>query len=223
MRKELEAVRDPSNAEFVLKLCPGMERKRVLGLKAPVLRKFVRELERQDLTEMFLNDIPHRYLDEDLIHVQLISRKKSVETILERVEEFLPYMDNWMVTDALRPGIFKTDTELLEPRLETWIASTEPYTVRTAIGLYMSYFLDQAFHASQAERISDLRFDHYYVKMMCAWYMATALYKQPETAMTILKEERMDVWTHNKTIQKAIESYRITDSMKQELRSLRRK
>ena len=142
---------------------------------------------------------------------------------MKRLEEFLPYLDCWNVTDAVRPKVIAAHTAETEAVLETWLNSSEPFIVRTSIGLYMAFYLGEAFRKEQAERIAALRFDHYYVRMMAAWYMATALVKQPEAVLPLFEENRMDVWTPNKAIQKAAESYRVTEEQKAYLKALRRK
>ena len=223
LRAELEAMREDGNAAFVAKLTPNIEPSSILGVRVPLLRKLAKQIVREGNAEAFLNDVPHRYLEENQIHAFVINEIKDFDECMERLKAFLPYVKCWNVTDAIRPKIIAKHTDQAEPILRRWMKSREPYTVRTAIGLYMAYYLDDAFQAEQAERIADLRFDHYYVRMMAAWYMATALAKQPDAVMPLLEQHRMDPWTHNKTIQKAVESYRIPEDQKAYLKTLRRK
>ena len=223
LRAELEAMREDGNAAFVAKLTPNIEPSSILGVRVPLLRKLAKQIVREGNAEAFLNDVPHRYLEENQIHAFVINEIKDFDECMERLKAFLPYVKCWNVTDAIRPKIIAKHTDQAEPILRRWMKSREPYTVRTAIGLYMAYYLDEAFHAEQAERIADLRFDHYYVRMMAAWYMATALAKQPDAVMPLLEQHRMDPWTHNKTIQKAVESYRIPEDQKTYLKTMRRK
>ena len=223
LRAELEAMREDGNAAFVAKLTPNIEPSSILGVRVPLLRKLAKQIVREGNAEAFLNDVPHRYLEENQIHAFVINEIKDFDECMERLKAFLPYVKCWNVTDAIRPKIIAKHTDQAEPILRRWMKSGEPYTVRTAIGLYMAYYLDDAFQAEQAERIADLRFDHYYVRMMAAWYMATALAKQPDAVMPLLEQHRMDPWTHNKTIQKAVESYRIPEDQKAYLKTLRRK
>ncbi len=221
LRRELEERNDPSHSAFMARLCPGIDPSDVLGIRSPVLKQYAKQLGPQE-REAFLADLPHRYLEENILHAYLISRNRQYGQCLAETESFLPYINCWAVTDSLRPAVFKKHTAELEPVLQVWLKSDEPYTVRTAIGFYMAYYLEQAFRTEQAEQIADLRFDHYYVRMMAAWYMATALAKQWEAVLPILQENRMDSWSHNKTIQKAVESYRITPEQKELLRTMRR-
>ena len=223
MRSELEAMREPGNALFVAKLTPDADPETILGIRIPLLRKLAKQIMREKNADRFMDDLPHRYLEENLIHVFLINEIKDYDSCMKRLEEFLPYLDCWNVTDAVRPKVIAYHTAETEPVLETWLNSSEPFIVRTAIGLYMAFYLGSAFRKEQAERIASLRFDHYYVRMMAAWYMATALVKQPDAVMPLFEENRMDVWTHNKAIQKAVESYRVTEEQKAYLKTLRRK
>lgn len=223
LREKIRAIEDPANAAFVSKLIPDIDPKTILGVKVPLLRKLAKQTAKEGLADAFLDDLPHRYLEEKLIHVFLISEIRDYSECMKRLAEFLPHMDNWMITDAVRPKVIAAHAAETEPVLEAWLNSRDPYTVRTAIGLYMAYYLGDAFRKEQAERIAALRFDHYYVRMMAAWYMATALVKQPEAVMPLFEEHRMDAWTHNKAIQKASESYRVTEEQKAYLKTLRRK
>ena len=223
LRAELEALREEGNAAFVARLTPGIPASGILGVRVPVLRKLAKQIAKEGNAETFMDDLPHRYLEENMIHAFLISGIRDYDVCMHRLEAFLPYADCWNVTDSIRPNVIAKHTEEAEPQLRKWMMSDKPYTVRTAIGLYMAYYLDAAFDMKQAERIAALRSDHYYVRMMSAWYMAEPLAKQPEAAMKILTENRMDVWTHNKTIQKALESFRVPEERKALLKTMRRK
>ena len=223
MRKKLEELRDPENAAFVARLNPVLDPKVILGIKSPVLRDLAKTMRNDGTMEPFLLDLPHRYLEENILHGMLISGIRSFEVCLSELERFLPYINSWIVTDTIRPNVFQKHTAELEPVLYQWLKSAEPYTVRMAIGLFMAFFLKEGFYKKQAQTIAALRSEDYYVRMMAAWYMATALITQRETIIRLLEEHRMDVWTHNKTIQKAVESRRIREEDKAYLRTLRRK
>lgn len=222
-RKQLEELSEPSLSEFSARLNPTLDRDAVLGIRVPVLRKLAKEMMKDGSADAFLKDVPHRYLEENILHGILISSIRDYESCLSALEAFLPYADSWAVTDLIRPNCFRRHTEELEPILFEWLKSDEPYTVRIAINLFMAYYLQEAFQKKQAETIAATRMDHYYVRMMVAWYMATAMVHQRDVVMDLLKSHAMDSWTHNKTIQKAIESYRISDDDKSYLRTLRRK
>ena len=222
-RTELEAMRESGNAAFVAKLTPNIDSSSILGVRVPLLRKAAKQIIREGNADAFLNDVPHRYLEEDQIHAFVLNEITDYDECMEKLEAFLPYVKCWNVTDAIRPKIIAKHTEETKPVLYAWMRSKEPYIVRTAIGLFMAYYLEDAFETEQAERIADLRFDHYYVRMMAAWYMATALAKQPDAVLPLLEENRMDIWTHNKTIQKAVESFRIPEAQKTYLKTMRRR
>ena len=223
LRAELEAMREDGNAAFVAKLTPNIDPSSILGVRVPLLRKLAKQIIREGNADAFLNDVPHRYLEENQIHAFVLNEITDYDKCMEKLEAFLPYVKCWNVTDAIRPKIIAKHTEETKPVLYTWLRSEEPYTVRTAIGLFMAYYLEDAFETEQAKRIADLRFDHYYVRMMAAWYMATALAKQPDAVLPLLEENRMDIWSHNKTIQKAVESFRIPEAQKTYLKTMRRK
>ena len=223
LQKRLKEVSEPELAAFSSRLNPDNDPGEILGVRLPILRQLAAELEQNGEAEEFMRQLPHRYLEENQIHAILISRMRSYEACLQELKRFLPYADSWAVTDTIRPACIKKHLDEMKPVLNEWLHSSEPYTVRTAISLFMAYYLKDAFETEQAEEIAALRFDHYYVKMMAAWYMATALITQRDTILAILKEEKMDHWTHNRAIQKAIESRRITEEDKQILRAMRRK
>jgi 3-methyladenine DNA glycosylase AlkD len=218
----LYELRDPKNAAFLAKLTPDTDPERILGIKTPVLRKFAADLKKNGNAQLFCSVTPHRWLDEDVIHACLISGIKD-STCMKELERFLPYAESWVVTDVIRPVYIRSHPQEAEPFLEKWLKSDHPYTVRTAVGLYMAYYLDRYFRMDQMERIAALNTGHYYVHMGSAWYFATALAKQPDAALTVLKEHRLSPETHNRAIQKAIESYRVKDEMKALLRTMKRK
>lgn len=219
----LEEIRDQKNAAFLSALLPQTDPARVLGIKSPVLRKFAGMLKKEGNDRLFLSVLPHRYLEEDLIHAFLISGMKDYPSCMEELERFLPFADNWVITDAIRPAVIKKHREETEAILYRWLERDHPFTVRTAVGLFMAYYLEEGFRAEQMEKIASLDTSSYYVHMAVAWYMATALAKQKEAALAILRRNLMDQKTHNKTIQKACESYRISDDLKRELRMMKRR
>lgn len=223
IEEQILKLRDPKNAAFLSALLPETDKERVLGIRSPVLRKYAASLKKEGKDALFLSVLPHRYLDEDQIHAFLISSMREFEPCMKELERFLPFADNWAVTDALRPAVIRKNREAALEHIDRWMESDHPFTVRTAVGLLMAYYLDEGFDRKQMEKIAGLNTDHYYVHMAVAWYMATALAKQPEEAMRILESHAMSAKTHNKTIQKAVESYRITDEMKQLLRTMKRR
>ena len=229
----LFALQDKKYADFQAKLIPGIERDRVIGVRTPVLRALAKELVKEDaerskagespLVNAFLAELPHAYFDEDQLHAFIISLEKDHEKCMEKVEAFLPYVNNWATCDQLSPKVFKKHKNELLPRIDKWMASGHTYKIRFAIGMLMEHFLDEDFDTAYPDRVAAVRSDEYYINMMIAWYFATALAKQYEAVLPYIEGKRLDRWTHNKAIQKAVESYRITPEQKEYLKSLRLK
>ncbi len=201
---------------------PTVDSKRVIGVRTPVLRVLAKELKNTDVTA-FLRDLPHKYYEEDNLHAFIISEIKDFELCFSELEAFLPYVDNWATCDCMRPKSFKKNAQRLLPFINECLDSDKVYTVRFGIGLLLSYFLDAEFDKRHLERISLIQSEEYYVNMMSAWYFATALAKQWESTLPYITEYRLPLWVHNKTIQKAVESYRITDEQKVYLKTFKRK
>ena len=214
-------MRDEDYAALQARIIPTVEPVRIIGVRTPRLRAFAKQLQGEADTDVFLEGLPHRYFDENQLHAFVISLEKDFDTCMARVEAFLPFIDNWATCDQLSPKIFKAKAERLLPYIETWIRSEHTYTVRFAIGSLMQYFLDKKFELRYADLVAGVRSEEYYIRMMIAWYFATALAKQYEAVLPYLEEKRLDVWTHNKAIQKAVESFRITPAQKEYLKSLR--
>ena len=221
IRAELYTLRDEKYRDFQRKLIPTVRPETVIGVRTPALRAYAKELlKRPDIGE-FLSALPHESFDENQLHAFLLSEIKDFDRCAAGVERFLPFVDNWATCDQLSPKVFgKHHAELL-PLVKAWIASGETYTVRFGIGMLMAHFLDADFDPRYPEWVAALRSEEYYVNMMRAWYFATALAKQYVAVLPYLEQRRLDLWTHNKTIQKAVESYRIADEQKAYLRTLR--
>ena len=223
IRERLEALADEKNADFVAPLIPDIPRERMLGVRLPALRKLEKELRGTPEAEAFLRELPHELVDENHLHAMLISSLRDYDATLAALEEFLPHVDNWAVCDTLRPAAVKKRTADFERQIDAYLASEHPYTQRFGIEMLMSCYLGESFDPSQLDRVAAVSSEHYYVRMMQAWYFATALAKQYESAVRVLEERKLDKWTHNKTIQKAIESYRVSDEHKAYLKTLREK
>ena len=221
IQKRLRDMRDAKYADFQAKLTPGVEPERFIGVRTPQLRAYAKELVRSGGYEGFLDDLPHRYFDENQLHAFIISEIKDYDRCMEMTEIFLPYVNNWATCDQLSPKVFARHKEDLLRHAAEWIGSADTYTVRFGIGMLMQHFLDKDFDTSYMDMVAGILSDEYYINMMRAWYFATALAKQYDAALAVLKEHRLDVWTHNRTIQKAIESRRITDEQKEYLRTLK--
>jgi 3-methyladenine DNA glycosylase AlkD len=218
---ELFRLQDKEYARMQAKIIPTVSPDRIIGVRTPALRDFAKSLNKdQDIGE-FLSYLPHQYFDEDQLHAFVISLERDFDKCIAEVDAFLPFIDNWATCDQLSPKAFKKEPEKLLPYIRIWIKSDKTYTVRFAIGLLMQHFLDDHFDLKYADEVAGIRSEEYYIKMMIAWYFATALAKQYELVLPYLKDKRLDDWVHNKAIQKSIESYRITDEQKEYLRTLK--
>ena len=202
-------------------IIPSRAKEDFIGVRTPNLRAYAKELYGTVEAREFLDSLPHKYFDEDQLHAFILDRYKPFDVCMEEVERFLPYVDNWATCDQMSPAVFKKDLDQLLVKIRSWICSDHVYTVRFAIGMLMSYFLDDRFDPEYPEMVSKVESDEYYINMMIAWYFATALAKQYDAVLPYLQEKKLSDWVHNKTIQKAVESYRITDEHKDYLRSLR--
>ena len=218
---ELFRKQDAAYAALQMKILPTVDPDRIIGVRTLNLRSFAKTLFNDKGTDSFLACLPHRYFDEDQLHAFIISLEKDFKKCISDVKRFLPYIDNWATCDQLSPKAFKKEPEKLLPYIRTWIRSDHTYTVRFAIGMLMQHFLDARFSTDYADMVAEIRSEEYYIKMMIAWYFATGLAKQYDRMLPYLENRKLDAWTHNKTIQKSIESYRISDQQKQYLRSLR--
>ena len=221
IREELFRLRDEKYRDFQAKLIPTLDPAAMIGVRTPELRRLAKELWKRGEAEPFLAALPHGYFDENQLHAFLLSEMKDFSRCLEGVERFLPFVDNWATCDQLSPKVFRKHREELEPRIRRWIASGETYAVRFGVGMLMQHYLDEAFDPGYPALAASLRSEEYYVNMMIAWYFATALAKRYEDAIPYLEEHRLDPRTHNKAIQKALESYRITPEQKAYLRTLK--
>ena len=221
IRKQLFELQDVEYRDFQSKLIPGTETVAFIGVRTPELRKLAKELSKREGIELFLADLPHNYFDENQLHAFVISGTKDYDTCLAEVETFLPYVNNWATCDQMSPKVFKKHKkELLKP-IKKWITSDKTYTVRFGIKMLMEHYLDEDFDPAYPKMVAKVRSEEYYIRMMAAWYFATALAKQYETALPFLEEKKLDPWTHNKAIQKSIESRRITPEQKEYLRGLK--
>lgn len=223
IQKRLFDLQDPGYKAFHSRLMPTIDPEKVIGVRMPVLRELARQLAGTPEAEAFLAQLPHRYYEENNLHGLLIMACRDYDRVLALLEPFLPCVDNWATCDLLRPGVFARHKPELVGEIRHWLASEHSYTVRFGIEMLMLYYLDEDFAPVYPAMVADVDWEEYYVKMMVAWYFATALAKQYETILPYLEENRLERWTHNKTIQKAVESYRITPEQKEHLKGLRRR
>ena len=220
VRGRLFALRDETNAAFMARLVPTLPPESVLGVRMPDARALTKELCAEPDIGLFLADLPHRYLDENNLHALILNEEKDCAAAVAAIDAFLPYVDNWATCDALRPKAFKKHPSALPDECRRWMRSGATYTVRFGIEMLMTHYLDENFRPEYLEEVSIIKSKEYYVNMMIAWYFATALAKQYEATISYIEQRRLDQWTHNKTIRKAIESCRITEERKAYLRTL---
>lgn len=223
VREELFAMQDLSYQAFHAKLMPTVDPAKIIGVRTPALRKYAKEFQKTEFVRPFLDELPHTYYEENNLHGFLLEQIKDFDTCVLEVERFLPYVDNWATCDLMRPKVFKKHTQELYPYIQKWMGSAEPYTIRFGIEMLMSFYLDEHFKPEYLAQVARVKHEHYYVKMMVAWFFATALAKQYDATMPYFEKGVLESWTHNKAIQKSIESYRITAETKDYLRTLRKK
>lgn len=237
--EKLKKLKDEKYAAFQVKLIPTVDEKTIIGVRTPELKKFAKEMIMSKDSEKFLDELPHKYFDENQLHAFILSEIKDYDICIKRVNDFLPYIDNWATCDQLSPKSFKKCKNELLKNIDKWIKSKNAWIVRFAIGMLMQYFLDADFDKKYLEKVASVKFksngkkmrdikisvesdpEKYYVEMMRAWYFATALAKQYKDTLSYFKTKKLEPWTHNKAIQKAIESYRVTNAHKNELRKLK--
>jgi len=223
IKNDLFALQDKKYKEFQSKLIPNISPDTIIGVRTPALRKYAKESLGILDAELFMDVLPHEYFEEYAIHGFLIENLKDFDEVIRRLDALLPYIDNWANCDQLTPKVFKKNTEKLLPHVMRWIESDFIYMKRFGIRMLMCFYLDEKFDVAFLDTVSQIRSDEYYIKMMVAWYFATALSKQFDDVLPYIKERKLDVWTHNKAIQKSIESYRITAEQKEVLRRLKTK
>lgn len=229
IRNNLMSMQDLEYREFHAKLLPTIEKSLIIGVRTPVLRKYAKELLREakkdettkTLIDEFLSNLPHKYYEENNLHAFILEGIKDFDKCVQAIEDFLPFIDNWATCDCMSPAIFKKNTNRLLPYIRKWISSKEIYTVRFGIGMLMRYFLDDEFSVEYLDLVAGIRSGEYYINMMIAWYFATALAKQYDSSVSYIENEKLDKWTHNKAIQKALESSRVSTENKKYLKKFK--
>jgi 3-methyladenine DNA glycosylase AlkD len=220
IRAKLYDLQDIKYKDFHCKLIPTVNPDRVIGVRAPALKALTKELAKTDVLD-FLRDLPHKYYDENNLHGLLVMNIPDYEDSLAEINRFLPFVDNWATCDLLRPLSFKKHRGELIEEIKVWLKSEHTYTKRFGMEMLMLHFLDEDFKPDFLEWLAEIRSQEYYVNMMLAWFYATALAKQYEDTIPYIENHRLDKWVHNKTIRKAIESFRVTDEQKAYLRTLK--
>lgn len=212
--ERLFELKDEAYKEFHSKLMPTIEKERIIGVRTPMVRNLAKELSVSAAADAFLKELPHFYYEENNLHACLIERINNFDACVEKLDKFLPFIDNWATCDMLRPKVLGKNKEKLLEKIKEWIKSEHTYTKRFGIEMLMVYFLDGDFDISYPETVAGIKSDEYYICMMKAWYFATALAKQYESVIPFLEEKVLDKFTHNMTVKKAIESFRITSEQK---------
>ena len=221
IRAELFKMQDINYRDFNSKLIPTVDKESMIGIRTPDLRKYAKQLGKSSDVIEFLQTLPHKYFDENQLHAFIISEIKDFKNCIDEINRFLPYIDNWATCDQLSPKVFKKHHNELSEYIKDWLKSDKVYTLRFGIGMLMEHFLDEDFDILYPETVSKIRSGEYYINMMIAWYFATALAKQYESVIPFIENNSLDIWTHNKAIQKAVESLRISDEKKEYLKSLK--
>lgn len=223
IQNRLFEMQDLKYKEFHSKLIPTINPDAIIGVRTPELRKFAKELGNEQNVKEFLDDLPHQYYEENNLHAFLIEMINDYEECIKALNVFLPYVDNWATCDMMAPKVFKKHLSELRKQIKKWLDSEHIYEVRFAVDMLMKYYLDEKFETEYLDWVADIDSEEYYLKMVKAWFFATALAKQYEVTVPYIENQYMDKWTHNKTIQKAVESYRIDKERKQYLKSWKRR
>lgn len=214
-------LQDKSYRDFQSKLIPTIPVGTIIGVRIPAIRKLAKEYGKDPESVEFLKQLPHTYYDENILHALLVAEITDYKVCVKEVERFLPYVDNWAVCDIFSPRVFRKNRDRLIDKIKEWSASAHPYTCRFGMEMLMTHFLDEDFRVEYLEIPAAVHSEEYYVNMMIAWFYATALAKQWDATIGYIEDQRLDTWTHNKTIQKARESYRITPEQKEYLKTLK--
>lgn len=221
VQEQLFALQDLKYRDFQCKLMPTVPTETVIGIRTPELRKYAKTFSKTPEAAEFLKILPHRYYEENNLHGILIESMRDYGQVIAALDAFLPYVDNWATCDLMRPKVFQTHLPELLEEIRRWMASDRTYTIRFGMEMLMTFYLDEAFRPEYLDWVAEVRSQEYYVNMMIAWYFATALAKQYGAVLPYIENHRLEPWTHNKAIQKAIESYRITEEQKMYLRTLK--
>lgn len=222
IQKKLKELSDIEYAKFQAKLTPNVDESLFIGVRVPMVRKLAKEIYSSNQHTSFIRRLPHKYYDENMLHGLILSEYKDYIECVKDVDSFLPYVDNWAVCDIMSPKCFKKNKDKLINKIVEWTKSDKTYTCRFGLEMLMSHFLDEDFKKEYLDIPVSIKLEDYYVKMMVAWFFATALTKQWESTIPFIENNCLEKWTHNKTIQKARESFRISNEQKEYLKALKR-
>ena len=218
---KLFSYQDLKFKEFNSKIIPNIDKSTIIGVKIPKIRMFAKSLKKEKDYKIFLQELPHKYLEENILHSILISLDNDLDNVLRELDLFLPYVDNWEVCDVIKPNIFKKDLNKVYEYVKVWVKSNDIYKIRFGIVTLLNYYLDDYFNEDINNLVLSIKNDDYYIKMAISWYFSYALIKQWDKTINIIEEHKLDKFTHNKTIQKCIDSYRISEKDKKYLKNLK--
>ncbi|MBR3588874.1 MAG: DNA alkylation repair protein [Clostridia bacterium] len=221
IQKKLFSLQDEKYKNFNSKLIPNIPLEKQIGVRIPDIRRLAKEIKNTEEADGFLMSLPHEYFEENNLHGYLLEYINNFDTAIEMTEKFLPFIDNWATCDTMSVKVFKQNIPALYKKIKAWLKSEETYTIRFAVNMLMKYFLDENFSEEVLTLVAEIQNKEYYVNMVRAWFFATAMAKQREATLPYLTERKLDKWTHNKTIQKCRESYRISDSDKELLKEMK--
>lgn len=221
LKSVLFSMAEEKYRDFQSKLMPTVPKEKIIGIRTPLLRKFAKDFSKNPEAKVFIGNLPHEYYEENNLHAFLLEYINDFDVCAEEVTKFLPFVDNWATCDSMSPKIFGENKEKLCGYIEKWLSAEDTYSVRFGIKMLMEHFLGEDFSAEYPERVAKIKSEEYYIRMMQAWYFATALAKQYDAVLPFIENKKLEKWTHNKAIQKAIESYRITEEQKKYLRTLK--
>lgn len=221
LHKKLFCLQNLKYRDMQIKIIPTIKPEAVIGVRTPELKNMAKDILKAGDYKDFLEELPHKYFEENQLHAFIISGIKDIKECMEELEKFLPYVDNWATCDQMSPKVFKKHKDVLFSHIKMWIESDKTYTIRFGVGMLMEHFLDDDYDSAYPEMVAKIGSEEYYVNMMIAWYFATALAKQYESILPYIEDKRLDAWTHNKAIQKSLESNRIKDEQKKYLKTLK--
>ena len=214
--------KDIKYREFNSKLIPNIDKDKIIGVRMPILRKIAKDIYNEEYIDCFLDELPHIYHEENILHGIILTLKyKDIDILLDKLDIFLPYVDNWAVTDVISPKIFKKYPDIVYNRIKIWLNSRDEYVIRFGVVSLLQFYLDDNFRIEELELVKNIDIDYFYVKMAIAWFYSFALIKQYDNTIRYFEDRLLDKWIHNKSIQKAIDSYRISDDKKKYLRNLK--
>ena len=221
LKSILFSMADEKYRDFQSKLMPTVPKEKIIGIRTPLLRKFAKDFSKTAEAKVFFKELPHKFYEEDNLHAFFLEFITDFENCADEVTKFLPFIDNWATCDSMSPKIFKTDKEKLLGYIEKWLSAGDAYSVRFGIKMLMEHFLEEDFSLEYPEKVAKIKSDEYYIKMMQAWYFATALAKQYDSVLPFIENKELEKWVHNKAIQKSAESFRITGGQKEYLKTLK--